>query len=395
MAKALSKLRVLDLSQHLAGPFCTMLLADMGAEIIKVEPPWGDESRTSAGYAKMEGESTYFMFPNRNKRSIALDLKKPEGVEVVMKLAKISDVLVENFRPGVMDRLGLGYDILSKLNPGIVYASISGFGQTGPYTSRPSYDIVSQAASGWMWLNSREPRGLNSRPSFTPSCLAGSPGDSIPGTFLALGILAAIHHRNSTGRGQRIDVAQTEALMTAAGLGFTQCLLAGITAEDRAHRSSSSIHGVYEAKDGFIAVRASAEKDLKILASVVGVDPGELSGSSEKLLNWFRCRTRDEISLMLGDKIPCSAVRTDDEVMGDSFVRARGAVVEMSHPLGFTYRTVATGIEFSETPVSVDTLPPMLGQHTREILKLIGYSEEDVSKLIDERVAFSEDTKSH
>jgi crotonobetainyl-CoA:carnitine CoA-transferase CaiB-like acyl-CoA transferase len=372
-----------------------MLLADMGAEIIKVEPPWGDESRTSTGYAKMEGQSTYFMFPNRNKKSIALDLKKPEGVEAIKKLAKISDVIVENFRPGVMDRLGIGYDTLSKLNPGIVYASISGFGQTGPYAFRPSYDIVSQAASGWMWLNSRESRGLNSKSSFTPSCLAGSPGDSIPGTFLALGILAAINHRNSTGRGQRIDVAQTDALMTAAGLAFTQCLLAGITAEYRAHRPSSSIHGVYEAKDGFIAIRASAEKDLKILATVVGVDPSELSGSSTKLLDWFKHRTRDEISQILSDKIPCSAVRTDDEVTSDPYVKARGTIVEKSHPLGFTYRTVATGIEFSETPVSVDTLPPLLGQHTREILNLIGYSDEEVSKLIDEKVAFAEETKSH
>jgi CoA:oxalate CoA-transferase len=246
-----------------------------------------------------------------------------------------------------------------------------------------------------MWLNSRESRGLNSKSSFTPSCLAGSPGDSIPGTFLALGILAAINHRNSTGRGQRIDVAQTDALMTAAGLAFTQCLLAGITAEYRAHRPSSSIHGVYEAKDGFIAIRASAEKDLKILATVVGVDPSELSGSSTKLLDWFKHRTRDEISQILSDKIPCSAVRTDDEVTSDPYVKARGTIVEKSHPLGFTYRTVATGIEFSETPVSVDTLPPLLGQHTREILNLIGYSDEEVSKLIDEKVAFAEETKSH
>ena len=395
MSKALSNLRVLDLSQHLAGPFCTMLLADMGADIIKVEPPWGDESRVSAGYAKVEGQSTYFMFPNRNKKSIALDLKKVEGVEALKRLARVSDVVVENFRPGVMDRLGIGYDELSRENPGIVYASISGFGQTGPYASRPSYDIVSQAASGWMWLNSREPRGLGSKASLIPSCLAGSPGDSIPGTFLALGILAALNHRNVTGRGQRIDVAQTDALMTAAGLAFTQCLLAGITAEDRAQRPSSSIHGVYEANDGFIVVRASAEKDLKILAGVVGVESSELLGSPTKLIDWFKNRTRDEISLLLSDKIPCSSVRKDDEVINDPIVKGRGTIVEKFHPLGFTYRSVATGIEFSDTPVSVDMPPPLLGQHTREILKLIGYSDDEVAQLIDGKVAFAEELKSH
>ncbi len=395
MAKALSNLRVLDLSQHLAGPFCTMLLADMGAEVIKVEPPWGDESRVSAGYAKLEGQSTYFMFPNRNKKSIALDLKKEKGVEALKRLTRISDILVENFRPGVMDRLGLGYEALFKENPGIIYASISGFGQTGPYASRPSYDIVSQAASGWMWLNSREPRGIGSKASLTPSCLAGSPGDSIPGIFLALGILAALNHRNATGRGQRIDVAQTDALMTVAGLAFTQCLLAGITAEERARRPSSSIHGVYEAKDGFVVVRAAAEKDLKILTDIVGVEPDELQRSPTKLTEWFKMRTRDEISQLLSEKIPCSPVRTDDEVISDPNVRERGAIVEKPHPLGFTYRSVATGIQFSETPVSIETLPPLLGQHTKEILKLIGYTDDEGAQLIREKIAFTDELKSH
>jgi crotonobetainyl-CoA:carnitine CoA-transferase CaiB-like acyl-CoA transferase len=245
-----------------------------------------------------------------------------------------------------------------------------------------------------MWLNSREPRGLNSKPSLAPSCLSGSPGDSIPGTFLALGVLAALNHRNSTGRGQRIDVAQTEALMTVAGLAFTHCL-AGVTAEERSRRPSPTIHGVYEAKDGYIAIRASAEKDLKNLAGVVGVDSDELTQSPSKLIEWFRQRTRDEISQLLSDKIPCSAVRTDDEVISDPYLAVSGAIVEKPHPLGFTYRYVATGIKFSDTPVSLETLPPLLGQHTMEILEMIGYSENEAVQLIHEKVAFTEEPKSH
>jgi len=360
----------------------------MGAEVIKVEPPWGDESRTSAGYERLKGESVYFMFPNRNKKSLVLDLKKERGVEVIKRLVRGSDVVVENFRPGVMDRLGIGYDALSLENPGLIYASISGFGLSGPYSNRPSYDIVGQAASGWMWLNSRETRGLDSRASYTPSCLAGSPGDSIPGTFLALGILAALNHRNQTGRGQRIDVAQTDALMTVAGLGFTYSLMGGATAEERASRPSSSIHGVYEAKDGYIVVRASAEKDLKLLSEVVGVEPEELKGSPQRLIGWFKTRTRDEIAGLLSEKIPCSSVRTDDEVARDLVIRER-VIVELPHPLGFTYRAVATGIKFSETPVSVEALPPSLGQDTAEVLKSVGYSDDEVTVLIRERVAFA------
>ena len=158
MSSALQGVKIIDLTQHLAGPFCTMLLADMGAEVIKVEPPWGDASRTSPQYPSIDGQNAYFMFVNRNKRSVVLDLKSQEGVGVLMKLVQGSDVVIENFRPGVMDRLGIGYENLKEVNPGIVYASISGFGQDSPYVKRPSFDIIAQAMSGWMWLNSRESR---------------------------------------------------------------------------------------------------------------------------------------------------------------------------------------------------------------------------------------------
>lgn len=386
MEKALSNVRVIDLSQHLAGPFCTMLLADMGAEVIKVEPPWGDASRTSTSYPKLKGQSTYFMFPNRNKKSIVLNLKSEKGVEILKELVKVSDMVVENYRPGVMDRLGIGYDVLKEINPRIIYASISGFGQHGPYVRRPSYDIISQAMSGWMWLNSRETRGLNSQPSFEPSCLAGSPGDTIPGTFCALSILAALHYRDATGRGQRIDVAQTDSLMTIAGLALSRYLFTGTTAEEKAHRPNPEIHGVYETRDGYVVIRATADRDLRTLSETIGVEPDELNPPSTILKDWVKERTKLEVSEILAEKIPCAPVLTDKELIYDPNVKERGMIVEKPHPSGFTYRTVATGIKFSETPVSVETLPPELGQNTEEVLKLIGYGDEEIAQLEDEKI---------
>ena len=387
MGSALQGIRIVDLTQHLAGPFCTMLLADMGAEVFKVEPPWGDASRTASRYPVVEGQNAYFMFVNRNKKSIALDLKSEKGVEVLKELVKISDVVVENFRPGVMDRLGIGYEDLKEVNPGIVYASISGFGQDGPYVRRPSFDIIAQAMSGWMWLNSRETRGMNSQASFAPSCLAGSPGDTIPGVFCALSVLAALIHRSTTGQGQRIDVAQTDALMTVSGLGLIRSLYSDATADERARRPASHIHGVYEARDGYVAVRVIGERAISAVAETIGVKADEINPSSEVLKSWFRERERGEIADLLAEKVPCAPVLTDEELVDDPNVRERGMIVERQHPLGFTYRTIATGIIFSETPTSIDLLPPELGGDTVEVLRQIGYDDEEIEQLIGEGVA--------
>ena len=387
MSSALKDIKIVDLTQHLAGPFCTMLLADMGAEVIKIEPPWGDASRTSAQYPAIEGRNSYFLFVNRNKRSIALDLKSEKGVEALKRLVKISDVVVENFRPGVMDRLGIGYEALREVNPGIVYASISGFGQEGPYARRQSFDIIAQAMSGWMWLNSREPRGMNSQASFEPSCLAGSPGDTIPGTFCALSILAALLHRGATGRGQRIDVAQTDTLMTVSGLAMIRTLYSDGTAEERARRPPPHIHGVYEARDGYVALRVIGDRATTSVAEVMGVGADEVNPSSEALRDWLKERDRDEIAELLADKVPCAPVVTDDELVYDPNVREREMIVERQHPLGFTYRTIATGVKFSETPTGINLLPPELGADTVDTLRRLGYDDGEIEQMIREGVA--------
>lgn len=389
MPSALKGLKVVDLTQHLAGPFCTMLLADMGAEVFKIEPIWGDASRTSPQYPVVEGQSSYFMHVNRNKKSIALDLKSEKGKHALKELIKRSDVVVENFRPGVMDRLGIGYESLRKIYPGIIYASISGFGQDSLYVKRPSFDIIAQAMSGWMWLNSRETRGLNSAASFELNCLAGSPGDTVPGLFCALSILAALRYRDVSGQGQSIDIAQTDSLMTLSGLGMIRTLYTDSDSDERAHRASSRIHGVYEAKDGYVAIRIVGEKSVQSVANVLGVEPSEVNANSDYLKKWFKEKTRAEVSGLLSDKVPCAPVLTDRELISDPNVREREMIIEMPHPEGFTYRSVATGIKFSETPVAVEALPPLLGADSVDVLKSLGYSDNEIKQLIDEGVTLA------
>ena len=272
MKKALEDVIVLDLSAHLAGPFCTMQLADLGAEVIKIEPPRGDASRTN-GAEEAKGEAPYFLSVNRNKKGIVLNLKAEKGLGIFKELVKIADVVVENFRPGVTERLGVDYETLKKINPKIVYASISGFGQTGPYSKRSSFDQVAQAMSGMMNLS-----GYGGPPSST----AGSISDTIPALYAAFAILAALHYGKRTGFGQYIDVAQVHSTTAAMPIAVQTYL---ITGDERYHENPNPgteksfpmkrFRGTYQTLGGYISFNALFHY-LEIFVKLVAEDIPEV-----------------------------------------------------------------------------------------------------------------------
>ncbi len=386
MSDILTGIRVIDLTWNLAGPFCTALLADMGAEVIKIEPPWGDMGRMGgpSSSVTIKRQSPYFMWLNRNKKGVVLNLKNEKAVKILKDLVKVSDVVVENMRPGTMDKLEIGYKNLKKVNPGIIYAALSGYGQYGPYINRPSYDIIGQAMSGWMYL-----QGLINE-SKIPSRITGAIGDIIPGLYTTTAILGALHYREKTGKGQMIDVSQMDSLI-ASHNSFTSYLMTGITS-DKLKKSDGKrdVHGIYEAKDGYVVIRALGRgvwKDLDKLAQIVDCEPEELRPPSTLLNEWVKCKTRNEVVTLLSGTLPCAPVLTEAEVVNDPNTIARNTISGIEHKLGFIFKTTPAPIKFSETPIKLRTAAPLLGQHTKEVLSdILEYNKEEISNLIEEKV---------
>lgn len=378
MSMALENIRVLDLTHYQAGPTCTMLLADMGAEVIKVEPPWGDQGRFLPPLDK-GGLSPYFAHLNRNKKSIALNLKHTKGVEILKELVKVSDVVVENFAPGTMERLGIGYKTLKEINPRIIFASISGFGQYGPYSSRLSFDWIAQAMSGFMAIE-----GDAASPGGPPITLVESLGDTIPGMFGTIGVLTALYHRNLTGRGQRIDVAQLDSLISVI-LSITYYTMSGMAWHQVARKYRDfGPSGMYRARDGHVYIVAPPGAILDRLMKVLPVEDVD----QDAVGRWVQDRTVDEVvSTLVEAKVPVAPVLTIDKVITDPHVRAREMVVEVEHPKAGTVRTPGFPIKFSKTPGKIRKVAPLLGQHTEEVLsRLLGYSRDKIDRLREEKV---------
>lgn len=377
---ALVNVRIIDLTHAAAGTTCTMMLAAMGAEVIKIEPPWGEITRVFPPL--INRYSPYFFFLNRNKKGITLDLKTEKGSAIFKELVKIGDVVVENFGPGTMDRLGLSYEVLSKINPDIIYAQLSGFGQYGPYFNRLSFDNIAQAASGYTSLCSRWETGTPP-PSDPPQGAPEAIADTIPGLFTTIAVLAALHYRNMTGRGQKIDVAQADS-MIAVEPSITWYTLIGKAIRDSMRRA---IGGMYRTSDGWITCSAPLRLQDRLLDLLKKeLDKEEIEQSDVE--EWARHQTVDEIvNKFVEAKIPVAPVNTLDKVVTDPHFQAREMIVKVNHPSLGEVTTSGFPIKFSRTPGDLEGPAPLLGEHNEEVLTtLLGYSKEDVAKLKKESV---------
>jgi crotonobetainyl-CoA:carnitine CoA-transferase CaiB-like acyl-CoA transferase len=408
---ALSDIRVLDLTQMLAGPYATMLLADHGADVVKIEPPSGDTTRSVGPYRDDDTEKLlggYFQSINRNKRSICLDLKSPEGRDILRELIKKADVLVENFRIGVMDRLGLSYEELRELNPRLVYAAIRGFGdeRTGasPYSEWPSYDVVAQAMGGMMAITGPDPR--------SPTKVGPGVGDTIPALMLSFGILAAVHHARRTGEGQFLDVAMVDSVLALCERTIYQHSLQGLVpAPEGNHHPFIAPFGIFMAADGAVTLAAPQQPFYEALCKKVGAeelltDPRFTTNDDRArnraamidALNAYTSRyTKAELSALLGGVIPFGAVMNIGDITQDPHFTAREMIVPVEQPGGEPIEIAGVPIKLAATPGGVHRRAPMLGEDSFTYLREIGFDDARIRALIEKGVvsvsAYRQDEK--
>jgi formyl-CoA transferase len=381
----LAGLRVLDLSQVMAGPFCCMLLGDMGADVIKVEPPaGGDQTRKSMGFRMKGNDSPGFLALNRNKRSISLNLKTEAGRKVFYELVKTADIVVENNRPGVAEKLGVDYKTLSAINARIVYASISGFGQTGPWSQRPGFDLIAQAMSGVM-----SAMGI---PGAEPVKSGVSVGDLGAGLFALYGILSSVIGREKTGRGQFIDASLFEAALSLSIWETTEFWATGNSPQPlgSANRMSAP-YQAFPASDGTFVVGAANQKLWQAFCTVIArpdllADPRFVENKdrvqnrpvlAEVLAPVFRERTVDHwVTSFLAAGIPAGPINDFGQALASDHVAARQMVQEIDHPIEGPIKALGFPVKLSDTPQQVRYPPPLLGEHTAALLDELGLGRE-------------------
>ena len=395
--RALSGMTVLDLTQILAGPYCTMLLADIGANVIKIEKPRGGDDNRKMGPPFINGWSAAFLAVNRNKRSLTLDLQSAEGVEVFKKLLERADVLAENYRPGVMERLGLSYSQVAKIKPDLVYCSISGFGSTGPYRNRGGFDLIAQGMSGLM--------SVTGHPDSPPVKVGVPITDISAGLFATYGILCAYIHAQKTGQGQHVDTSIMEAGIAYtvwesaayfAGLGVPGPLGSG-------HRFAAP-YQAFATKDGYINTGAATQNAWEQLCRALGLhslleDPRFRSPADRKtreaelsalLQNIFRQETTERwLELLEKAGVVAGPIYNMEQVYRDPQVQAREMVVEVDDPAVGRMRTIGIPVKLSATPGSIRHRAPGLGEHSREILAEAGFSDQEVQRLVDKGVVLT------
>lgn len=390
---ALSDIKVLDLTRVLAGPYATMILADLGAEIIKIEQPGkGDDSRAYGPYKN--GESAYFMSLNRNKESVTLNMKTPEGKDIIKKLVRKVDVLVENFRPGTMERFGLGYDVLKELNPRLIYAASTGYGQTGPYSQRPAYDAVVQAMGGIM--------SITGQADGKPTRVGTSIGDIAAGMFTAIGILAALHERERSGLGQMVDVAMLDCQVAILENAIARYEFTGEIPCPIGNRHPSIVpFETFETMTDPIMVAAGNDRLWATLCDLmdldIACDPRFATNPQRNenyhylkpiLVDKFMTRTAEEWQEMFDEAgIPSGPINTVDKVVTNEQVVARDMILEVEHPVAGNTRVPGLPIKLSRTPGEIHKAAPVLGEDTEKLLgQYLGLSLEDIDQLRDKQV---------
>ncbi len=382
--------RVLDLSRILAGPYCTMILGDQGAEIIKVERPGiGDDTRTW-GPPFSGGESAYYLCCNRNKKSVVIDLKSPAGLDLVRELTRVSDVLVENFTPGLTKRMGIDYESLRKINPRLVYASITAYGQDGPYRDRPGYDMVLSAVGGLMWITGEK--------DGNPCKVGVAITDVLTGVYASGAITSALLWRERSGKGQYLDVSLLDVQVAGLANIASNYLVAGkeATRWGTAHESIIP-YQVFKTKDRPIAIAVANQKLWVNFSKLVGreewLEDPRFESNPKRVENrdillpliddLFAQKTCNEwMELLLGASIPCGPVNNMQHLFADPQVQHRGMIAEVPHPTIGTLRLTGLPIKCSETPGVIRMHPPLLGEHTDEVLAgVLGYSSDQIEAL--------------
>ncbi len=387
--KALEGMKVLDLTRALAGPFCTLMLGDHGADVIKIEIPGSGDDTRHWGPPFIEGESAYFLSINRNKRSLTLNFKEDEAKEIFLKLSADADVIVENFTPGVMERFGLGYDVVKSINPRIIYTSISGFGQDGPYSRLPAYDQIMQGVSGMMSLTG-EPEG-------DPQKVGIAVSDIGAGMWAAFGIMAAVRHRADHGEGQYIDVSMLDGQV--AWLTYQAAYLFATgkpPARLGAAHPNLCPYQAFMCHDGkYINIAVGSERIWERFREAMNLD--EL-GKPEYATNGDRVTSRSVlvpylqqvfltkpvaqwVEILQKVSVPCGPINDLADVFADPQIEARDMLQDMVHPTVGKIKQTGIPVKFSLTPGGLDIPPPLLGEHNAEILAGMGYSDIDIESL--------------
>lgn len=389
MAGALAGVRILDLTRVLAGPFCTMILGDLGAEVVKVEGTFMKDDTRAWGPPYIGGESAYYLCTNRNKQAISLNLKSEGGKEVFKKLAAQSDVVVQNFKTGTLDKMGLGYEVLKEMNPQIILASITGFGSNGPYKDQAGYDYIIQAMSGLM--------SITGDPASGPQKVGIAIADVLTGLYTAIGILSALHERSVSGLGQEIDISLFDSQVSALVNVASNYLVSGEIPQRFGNQHPNIVpYQVFPTLDQEMVVAVGNDKQFKKFADILQMP--ELGNNDKFSTNPNRVEHREELieiiteklkrkparywqELMISAGIPNGPINDMEALFKDPQLIARKMVVEMPHPAAGKVKLVGSPLKLSRTPVVMKGHPPLYSEHTESILKILGYNAEQINEM--------------